>query len=102
MVELKRCPFCGSNKLKIESSSSQRRNHQRTYHGEWVLYRHYVMSVRCNCCHARGTTVSGDVVVMPKMAEFELDGYTTVENIENMAVEAWNERDENYDEGAFW
>lgn len=93
MNNLQPCPFCDSTNLKIEQSSSQRRNHHRTDYGEWVLYRHYVMSVRCNCCHARGPTVSGDVVVMPKMAELELDGYTTVENIENKAMIAWGLED---------
>lgn len=92
MNELKPCPFCGSNKLKIESSSYKQRDHHHTYYGEWVLYKHYVMSVRCNCCHSRGPTVSGDVVIMPKL---ELDGYTTVEDIENKTVEVWNRRVDN-------
>lgn len=92
MNELKPCPFCGSNKLKIEASSYKRRNHQRTYNGEWILYRHCVMSVRCNCCHCRGSTVSGDFVIQPKL---ELDGYTTVKDIKNKSIEAWNRRADN-------
>lgn len=36
---LKPCPFCGSNKLKVDKNT---RNGRITY------------SVRCNICHARG------------------------------------------------
>lgn len=38
---LKSCPFCGSNKLKVDKNT---RNGRIAY------------SVRCNICHARGGT----------------------------------------------
>lgn len=92
MTELKPCPFCGSTKLKIDQSSSQRKNRHRTNYDEWVLYRHYVMSVRCNCCHARGSTVSGNIVVMSTMVELGIDRYATLGDIKNEAIKAWNRR----------
>lgn len=91
MDELRPCPFCGSNKLKIESSSSKCRDRRTDICG-WVLYRHYIMSVRCNVCNARGSTVSGDVVIDTRCADLGLVGYTTVEKIEEKAAEAWNRR----------
>ena len=91
MDKLKPCPFCGSNKLKIESSSSKCRD-RRSDICQWVLYRHYIMSVRCNVCYARGCTVSGDVVIDPRYGDLVLAGYTTVEKIEERTIEAWNKR----------
>lgn len=91
MDELKPCPFCGSGKLKIESSSSKCRDRRSDISG-WVLYRHHIMSVRCNVCNARGCTVSGDVVIKPLYDDLILVGYTTVKEIEEKAIEAWNRR----------
>ena len=91
MAKLKPCPFCGSDKLKIESSSSKYRD-RPTDIGGWVLYRHYIMSVRCNVCYARGCTVSGDVVIDTRYGDLVLPGYTTVEKIKEETIEAWNRR----------
>lgn len=81
-VNLKPCPFCGGEKLKVES---KRKN---------ISYRHvYVVtkSVRCNRCHARGCTASGEVgnysFGTPKS-----DNLKTEQEIEAMAIKAWNKR----------
>lgn len=57
---LKPCPFCGSDKLKLDSVSKYK--FQRGYV--------YTLSVRCNKCHARGGTASGDVLGARERAIF--------------------------------
>lgn len=82
MSELKPCPFCGSTKLKIDSKSKT------------VSYRHvdiFTASVRCNVCHARGGTASGECgwyyFGSPKSEKL-----TTLAEIEQRAIDAWNRR----------
>lgn len=62
------CPFCGSNKLKIETKLGR-----KYYNKQRITY-----SVRCMVCHARGGTSGGDV---PD------DSY---KDIEQRAVNNWN------------
>lgn len=74
--ELKPCPFCGSEKLKVDSKS---RDGRMTF------------SVRCNVCHARGGVTSIDKRVVIR----EL-GYKGLRELEKQAglkaVEIWNTR----------
>ena len=74
--ELKNCPFCGGEKLKIDS---KRRNNTETY------------SVRCNKCHARGGTVSISIKGVLKNC-----GYDALRELREQAkakaIEAWNAR----------
>lgn len=86
MTDLKPCPFCGSTKLKIERKRS--RNVGRT---EMHTY-----SVRCNVCHARGSTVSGRIMSDPwALCSQTSEWFMTDEMLEEKAVEAWNRRAEN-------
>ncbi len=71
--QLKPCPFCGSMKLKLERKSTK-------YKGKKA----YVASIRCNCCHARGGTVTN--LTIP---------YAVKEDVENATIKAWNRRVEN-------
>ena len=71
--ELKPCPFCGSTKLKLEKKATKYKGHKG-----------YVASVRCNCCHARGGTVTN--LTIP---------YAVKEDVENRAFKLWNRRDNN-------
>lgn len=59
--DLRECPFCKKNKLKVET----KRKHVG-YNG--LDYSVYLLSasVRCNCCHARGPVVSGKVIPILK------------------------------------
>lgn len=68
--QLKPCPFCGSNKLKLDKKI-------RRYKGRDA----YTVSVRCNCCHARGGTVLN--LSIP---------YAVKEDVEFIAFERWNRR----------
>lgn len=70
MNELKPCPFCGSDKLKLVKKRT-------TYHG----HKAYVASVRCNCCNARGGTVTN--LTIP---------YAVKEDVEAEATRRWNRR----------
>ena len=79
MAELKKCPFCGSDKLKIEKKKKETR-----YFGIGAL-ENYTASVRCNVCHARGGAVSGYV----RNRRFvEADNWLKDE----ISIEAWNKR----------
>jgi Lar family restriction alleviation protein len=60
---LKPCPFCGSDKLKVD-------NRKGTY------------SIRCNRCHARGCTSS----------TWSNNNTVSEEDAINKAVELWNRR----------
>lgn len=84
--KLKPCPFCGGTKLKIDKKSKS------------VYYRHvaiFTVSVRCSCCHARGSTVSGEV--RSGVATPISDKLTTYEELQAEAAEAWNRRSKNGD-----
>lgn len=81
-MELKPCPFCGGTKLKIDSKSKH------------ISYRHVdviTATVRCNVCHARGGTASGEcgnyIFGIPKSEKI-----TTREEIDQKAAAAWNRR----------
>lgn len=87
MNELKPCPFCGGEKLKVELKVSS------MYKAGLKGVEPYTFSVRCNKCHARGSTVSGYLrnafCSLTEEAEKVLE---TREQLENKAIEAWNRR----------
>lgn len=108
MADLKPCPFCGGEKLKLES----KQKHVGHSIDMPVVNRTY--SVRCNVCYARGGCVSGKVIdawrlrrglVMPEWL-------TTDEALKAEAAEAWNRRATSedlkykecryYTENSFW
>lgn len=68
--ELKPCPFCGSDKLKLTKRST-------LYRGKDA----HVASIRCNSCHARGGMITN--LTIP---------YAVKEDIELEAIERWNRR----------
>ena len=78
MAELKPCPFCGGNKLKVDSKKG---NNFRYINGKREEY--HVVTVRCNKCHARGPAAS---VYLPRFS------YDAVGVMNDAAIEAWNRR----------
>ena len=84
--DLKPCPFCGSDKLKLTS-----KHRLLGYNGMDMPVHAFTCSVRCNVCHARGGTAGGKTLdrygglPLPEWA-------TTREVIEAMAVDNWNRR----------
>ena len=87
MADLKICPFCESDKLKIEMKKNGTR-----YFGIGQL-ENYTASVRCNVCHARGGTVSG-YVRNRRFVEAKdwLKDEISIEELERRAIEVWNTR----------
>lgn len=79
--QLKPCPFCGSQKLKVDGTSK--------YNSYSNVY-HTTMSVRCNVCHARGKPFSG----LTRNYMYGTPKYetTTIEELKQKAREAWNRR----------
>lgn len=78
------CPFCHKNKIKIVSKIAK-----GVHRINSISCIKYTSSVRCNCCHTRGPIASGyielnieDISVKKKLEN----------NIENKAIELWNNR----------
>jgi Lar family restriction alleviation protein len=81
------CPFCGGAKLKMDSKSTL-----VGYNGASERVERWTFSVRCNTCHARGSTVGGKVIPFMIYADVEHKGITTKEELQRRCVEAWNIR----------
>lgn len=87
MGDLKPCPFCESDKLKIDMKKKVTR-----YFGIGQL-ENYTASVRCNVCHARGGAVSGFVRNRRFVDKDDwLKDEISIEELERRAVEKWNTR----------
>lgn len=72
-IKLKSCPFCGSSKSKLVKKKIN-------YKGKKA----YAASIRCNCCNARGGTVTN--LTIP---------YAIKEDVEQETIDRWNRRAEN-------
>ena len=82
--ELKPCPFCGGEKLKIESKKGEIHYSKKDGMYPWHNVKY---SVRCNSCHARGGVVSA-AVPTDRLGEYSNKVY----EVREKAVEAWNRR----------
>ena len=76
---LKRCPFCGSSRVKY---GENKRLHSYDYYGKKQM--NVIMSVRCNVCKARGAPYSR-IVNDDNREEAYMDLY-------KCAAENWNRR----------
>jgi hypothetical protein len=87
-LELKPCPFCGSEKVKVDG----RYKKKWSYEGVG----HTTITVRCNKCHARGGTASGYTrnACYPLTDRGE-EVLETEYQIRCRAVDAWNRRENN-------
>lgn len=82
------CPFCGKDKIKVESKSKLVGHNGLDYNVYQIS-----MSVRCNCCHARGPVVSGKVIpAMYDQIDKLPDWATTKNQLELKAIKLWNNR----------
>ena len=86
MDKLKKCPFCGSTKLKIDKKS-------KLYENTAIArIENHTFSVRCNVCHARGGAVGGKVADF-RYTKNPLPEYLTTDvELKQKAIEAWNNR----------
>jgi|GEM_PF-3726785 len=60
MEKLKSCPFCGSEKLKIENKSGQIHHYIKD---EMKIWQRATYSIRCNSCKARGGPFGIDIPI---------------------------------------
>ncbi len=77
-MELLKCPFCWSDKLKVE--------HKNKFKDINRNYIRISFSVRCNSCHARGGIVTRDI-----QYDNQADA---ISEAKNKAIEKWNMRAE--------
>ena len=84
-IKLFPCPFCGSEKLKLESKNGRIHYHEKDGMREW---QNVVFSVRCNSCHARGSTTSADLPTMGIYGDLVSKKNDAIER----AIRAWNTR----------
>ena len=70
------CPFCGNQKLMVESK----------HHGHHYYEGTHSATVRCSKCHARGPTASCKVT---------RDQMRVDEDTKQRAIELWNGRAKN-------
>lgn len=86
--ELKPCPFCGGDKLKIDSKTKL-----FGFNGLEDRIEYHTFSVRCNKCHARGGAIGGKVNTA-KRKGFE-KFFTTDYELKQKAIVFWNKRADN-------
>lgn len=87
MNELKPCPFCGYNKLKID-----RKRKRAGYTGLDDIVYYDTYSVRCPKCFARGGAVGGRVLAGILYVDKIPEWVTTTDELKSKAAEAWNTR----------
>ena len=92
MTELKPCPFCGYNKLKID-----RKRKRAGYTGLDDIVYYDTYSVRCPKCFGRGGAVGGRVLAGILYVDRIPEWATTADELKSKAAEAWNRRAENDD-----
>lgn len=87
--KLKPCPFCGSEKQKLD-----RKSKFAGYNGLDDRVEQHTYSVRCNVCHARGGAIGGKVVFGSSLFGIDIlpSWATTDAELKKKAIEAWNGR----------
>ena len=94
-TELKPCPFCGNEKLKLD-----RKSKFVGYNGLDMRVEQHTYSVRCNVCHARGGAVGGKVMFGSSIfgKDISPSWATTDVELKEKAIVAWNRRADNKQE----
>lgn len=77
-MELLKCPFCGSEKLKV--------GHKTKFKDPWKKIVRMSFYVMCNRCHAKGSTITKEIHFNDQAEE--------ISKAKDLAIEKWNMRDE--------
>ena len=77
-MELLKCPFRGSDKLKV--------GHKTKFKDPWKKIVRMSFYVMCNRCHAKGSTITKDISYSDETIE--------ISKAKNEAIEKWNMRAE--------
>ena len=77
-MELLKYPFCGSEKLKV--------GHKTKFKDPWKKIVRMSFYVMCNRCHAKGSTITKDILYNDEAME--------ISKAKNEAIEKWNMRAE--------
>lgn len=84
---MKPCPFCNSEKLKLETKNGPIHYYEKNGMRTWQNVK---FSIRCNSCHARGGVVSKD---LPKDMSMPLEEMRRLRHeTEIKAIDKWNNR----------
>lgn len=75
-MELLKCPFCGSDKLKV--------GHKTKFKDPWKKIVRMSFYVMCNRCHAKESTITKDISYNDDAME--------ISKAKNEAIEKWNMR----------
>ena len=75
-MKLLKCPFCGSEKLKV--------GHKTKFKDPWKKTVRMSFYVMCNRCHAKGSTITKDISYY--------DEVIGISEAKNEAIEKWNMR----------
>lgn len=76
VLDLKPCPFCGSDKLDLQYRQALDKKHR---------YGKYDAAIYCRHCHAYGSRVKSENVIFS-------DRITREEAMKQMAIMLWNRR----------
>jgi len=88
MNEMKACPFCDSDKLKLMRAAER-----IGYNGLEIPVYRVGYYVRCMECHARGSRASGNVLAYDPPDGLGLPSWASKEeDLQWQAVDAWNRR----------
>lgn len=91
-VEVKPCPFCGNENIKIECKSNRIYIWSVSVGSSYGPTYRKTYSCRCTKCNGRGPTAGGKTIDKAFWVGSIPDWATTEEILEEKAISLWNNR----------